>query len=721
MEALSELLATTYHTEPNASSSFEFHTPAEGSPSPWEQLTELKLSAAGPTCSCALLGLAAAVPLLENSLPRDKEGICFVPHQHPMQLTRIPPGTLSRWNGLTNKYDYFTQRICDRCMANIEDIDFYHCGGGCDVDFCNKCQRQIEENMQQFLGREAKSPAEARTRLEQAVHRMLWAVHTLDHLARQILVQSAEQRRALAQQLAAEWPEDLFRRLVKVVADVCNGRILFNCNHGALSTAAKVDPKSPAGRRTFIQEVLPLYAEPRFWYSIGLLQFLVACNELPRPELAQSEIRFKIAESEFILQGMNKCHDGIEWKTWKAAPYTLAPFAVLRTPQFVCDAHFASLVIHHNLLPLTFRLNCLLRNCLEDKTIEQLRLEVSRDPAELVQDVVQGLLRKNADGTRSKNMLVGLDASFKGEIAHGPGVVRDFLQCSLRAFLSKLFAPTENRSFWFKPDPDEAEALDDCFFACGALMALALLHRNFIPRVFPETLFYLLLNHVGSPFAAEFDLPQLADVSPQEARSLQQVLDYTEDDIGDLFGDLGWERTGDLRPLTQDSKKDLVHSYVKWSLTTKIEAQFAPFASGFEAVLGAPVMLRQMITAAQLQSILCSTECEVNVPALRAASLPQDWGPNDQEYLDGFWQIVESFPEPTKEQFLIFVTASSQAPLAGWKDLHLVVKHNGVGDERFPAAYTCFNLILLPKYSSLEVLRQRLLSAIHESSGFGLK
>lgn len=32
-------------------------------------------------------------------------------------------------------------------------------------------------------------------------------------------------------------------------------------------------------------------------------------------------------------------------------------------------------------------------------------------------------------------------------------VLRDFMQVSLQAFLTKLFVPTDNRSFWFPPEP----------------------------------------------------------------------------------------------------------------------------------------------------------------------------------------------------------------------------------------------------------------------------
>lgn len=62
--------------------------------------------------------------------------------------------------------------------------------------------------------------------------------------------------------------------------------------------------------------------------------------------------------------------------------------------------------------------------------MDPVRLQVSREPAEMVQDVVQGLVRKNEDGSRG-NMLVGIQVSFKGEIAEGPGVCPFLYSCFL--------------------------------------------------------------------------------------------------------------------------------------------------------------------------------------------------------------------------------------------------------------------------------------------------
>jgi ubiquitin-protein ligase E3 A len=44
----------------------------------------------------------------------------------------------------------------------------------------------------------------------------------------------------------------------------------------------------------------------------------------------------------------------------------------------------------------------------------------------------------------------------------------------------------------------------------------------------------------------------------------------------------------------------------------------------------------------------------------------------------------------------------------------------GGNSDRLPTAHTCFNHLLLPPYSTKEVLRQRLECALDNSEGFGL-
>mmetsp|Transcript_113001 Transcript_113001/g.252292 ORF Transcript_113001/g.252292 Transcript_113001/m.252292 type:complete len:114 (+) Transcript_113001:1-342(+) len=111
----------------------------------------------------------------------------------------------------------------------------------------------------------------------------------------------------------------------------------------------------------------------------------------------------------------------------------------------------------------------------------------------------------------------------------------------------------------------------------------------------------------------------------------------------------------------------------------------------------------------------------VDMVAIRRRTTHQGWGAEDQNYLDNFWHLLGGLAEAAKLRFVVFVTASDRVPLRGWDELRLVVQKNGAADDRLPTAYTCFGLLLLPKYGSEEVLRKNLLQAITNSEGFGLQ
>jgi ubiquitin-protein ligase E3 A len=52
--------------------------------------------------------------------------------------------------------------------------------------------------------------------------------------------------------------------------------------------------------------------------------------------------------------------------------------------------------------------------------------------------------------------------------------------------------------------------------------------------------------------------------------------------------------------------------------------------------------------------------------------------------------------------------------------LKLIISRNGRDTDRLPTAHTCFNAFLLPEYSSIEKLQEKLSIAIDNAEGFGL-
>ncbi|CAK0872570.1 unnamed protein product [Prorocentrum cordatum] len=278
----------------------------------------------------------------------------------------------------------------------------------------------------------------------------------------------------------------------------------------------------------------------------------------------------------------------------------------------------------------------------------------------------------------------------------------------------------QQRTYWF--DVDSA-GKEDAFRACGILLGQAVLNNVLVPNIFPRCLFEKLLQELNSPCARPLWLEDVASVDKDIARTLRHVLDYKDDDIGTVYGEMGWQRAGcPDEPLSQSNKMDFVRTYVDWFFHGRVAAQFGPLNHGFQEILGSSSLLRRMVDAVQLERIICGGVVPVDVEAIRRRATYEGWTEEEEaEYLPFFWDVLGTFTEAEKVDFIVFVTASDRVPLRGWQDLPLIVQKNGVGDAQLPSAFTCFSQLLLPRYSSRERLRSRLLTAVANSEGFGLR
>lgn len=86
-----------------------------------------------------------------------------------------------------------------------------------------------------------------------------------------------------------------------------------------------------------------------------------------------------------------------------------------------------------------------------------------------------------------------------------------------------------------------------------------------------------------------------------------------------------------------------------------------------------------------------------------------------------FWRAVHSFGEDEKRLLLKFSTGSDRAPINGLASMKFVISRNGPDSDRLPTSHTCFNHLLLPEYESYEKTEEKLLCAIRQSEGFGLR
>ena len=118
--------------------------------------------------------------------------------------------------------------------------------------------------------------------------------------------------------------------------------------------------------------------------------------------------------------------------------------------------------------------------------------------------------------------------------------------------------------------------------------------------------------------------------------------------------------------------------------------------------------------------MLCGN-ADLDMHELETSCLYDDGYSPNHTLIKEFWEIVHEDLSPEQhKQLLVFVTGSDRIPIRGLKDLMFVIQRNGPDSDRLPTALTCFSRLLLPEYANKGKMKERLVTAIENSNGFGL-
>ncbi|KAI9509462.1 HECT-domain-containing protein [Russula earlei] len=190
--------------------------------------------------------------------------------------------------------------------------------------------------------------------------------------------------------------------------------------------------------------------------------------------------------------------------------------------------------------------------------------------------------------------------------------------------------------------------------------------------------------------------------------------------------EFGVTRTIDLKPngsnipVTRDNKFEYIFRVSHYRLTKQIKEQSVAFFEGLSAMID-PKWLR-MFNQQELQVLLGGVNTPIDVDDLRR-NTNYGGGYNDQEpTIVAFWKVVEGFDAEQRQALLRFVTSVGRPPLLGFSGLFpkFCIRDAGLDENRLPTSSTCVNLLKLPRYRSEDVLRRKLLQAVHSGAGFDL-
>lgn len=353
-----------------------------------------------------------------------------------------------------------------------------------------------------------------------------------------------------------------------------------------------------------------------------------------------------------------------------------------------------------------------------------LRLRVRRD--HLIDDALVNLEMTAMDNPQDlKKQLI---VEFEGEHAMDEGgVSKEFFQLVVEEIFNPdfgMFTYNEHtRQFWFNPTSFEN---DGQFTLIGIVLGLAIYNSTIVDIHFPSVVYRKLMGKKGR-------FEDLKDLDPTLYASLQQMLEYEGEDLEDVFMQpfkigykdvFGCDLTHELKEKGADThvnhsnRQEFVDLYSDFMLNKSIEKQFRAFKRGFNLVTNESP-LRMLFRPEEVELLICGST-HFDFYDLQKSTEYDGGFTVDSPTILHFWEIVHEFTEDQKRRLLQFTTGTDRVPVGGLSKIKLIIARNGPDSDRLPTAHTCFNVLLLPDYSTKEKLKDRLEKAVDYSKGFGM-
>ncbi|XP_063771684.1 E3 ubiquitin-protein ligase TRIP12 isoform X5 [Pseudophryne corroboree] len=186
------------------------------------------------------------------------------------------------------------------------------------------------------------------------------------------------------------------------------------------------------------------------------------------------------------------------------------------------------------------------------------------------------------------------------------------------------------------------------------------------------------------------------------------------------FPNIELKKGGKDLPVTIHNLDEYVRLVIYWALNEGVSRQFDSFRDGFESVF--PLNHLQYFYPEELDQLLCGSKADPwDVKTLMECCRPDHGYTHDSRAVKFLFEILSSFDNEQQRLFLQFVTGSPRLPVGGFRSLNpplTIVRKTFEStenpDDFLPSVMTCVNYLKLPDYSSIEIMREKLLIAARE-------
>ncbi|XP_036174724.1 E3 ubiquitin-protein ligase TRIP12 isoform X23 [Myotis myotis] len=186
------------------------------------------------------------------------------------------------------------------------------------------------------------------------------------------------------------------------------------------------------------------------------------------------------------------------------------------------------------------------------------------------------------------------------------------------------------------------------------------------------------------------------------------------------FPNIELKKGGKDIPVTIYNLEEYLRLVIFWALNEGVSRQFDSFRDGFESVF--PLSHLQYFYPEELDQLLCGSKADTwDTKILMECCRPDHGYTHDSRAVKFLFEILSSFDNEQQRLFLQFVTGSPRLPVGGFRSLNpplTIVRKTFEStenpDDFLPSVMTCVNYLKLPDYSSLEIMREKLLIAARE-------
>eukprot|EP00049_Salpingoeca_infusionum_P012969 m.241177 g.241177 ORF g.241177 m.241177 type:complete len:920 (-) comp15320_c0_seq1:369-3128(-) len=175
---------------------------------------------------------------------------------------------------------------------------------------------------------------------------------------------------------------------------------------------------------------------------------------------------------------------------------------------------------------------------------------------------------------------------------------------------------------------------------------------------------------------------------------------------------------GERTAVTNQNKRMYLEHFAEYRLWTRIEDQMKAFVQGVNSIL--PPDSLSMFDPGELE-LLISGQSDFRVDDLQENATHSGLT-RHRTTLEFLWRALNQFSRDERAKFLQFVTGCSRLPPGGVAALTRPIEiHHADRNGGLPEAHTCFNQLILPRYTTYTELYEKFQLAINEGGvGFGM-